>query len=89
MKVWVVRNESIIDTQEIIYMIWYYHTSSQVNMKDKQNFVVDYFKGSKYLGGGGGVQNTIFWPSGRVGISFGSINKSIITIQEIVDLILI
>ena len=23
-------------------------------MKDKQNFVVDYFRGSKYLGGGGG-----------------------------------
>ena len=56
-------------------------------MKDKQNFVVDYFRGSTYLGGGGGVQNTIFWPSGRVRISFGSINKSIITIQEIIDLI--
>ena len=57
MKVWVVQNESIIDTQEIIDMIL---ISSQINMKDKQNFVVDYFRGSKYLGGGGGVQNTIF-----------------------------
>ena len=54
-------------------------------MKDQQNFVVDYFRGSKYLGGG--VQNAIFWPSGRVGISFGSINKSIITIPEIIDII--
>ena len=87
MKVWVVQNETIIDTQEIMYMILILSYIFPSKYERQTKLCRRLFQGVKYLGGGGGVQNTIFWPSGRVRISFGSINKSIIAIQEIIDLI--
>ena len=87
MKVWVVQNESIIDTKEIIHMILIlsYVFSSKYERQTK--LCRRSFQRVKISRGWGWVQNTIFWLSGRVGISFGRINKSIITIQEIIDLI--
>ena len=87
MKVWVVQNESIIDTKEIIYMILILSYIFPSKYERQTKLCRRLFQGVKYLGRWGGVQNTIFWPSGRVGIYFGSINKSIITIQDIIDLI--
>ena len=87
MKLWVVKNESIMDTQEIIYMILILSYIFPTKYERQTKLCRQLFQGVKISRGGGGVQNTIFWPSGRVGISFGSINKSIITIQEIIDLI--
>ena len=84
MNVWVMQNENIIDAQKSWIWFWYYHTSSQLNMKDKQNFAsfISGGQNTKYLGVWGakkvgGGQNTIFWPSGRAGISFGSIKKAL------------
>ena len=68
------------------------------NMKCKQQFFIGYLGGGggggggvggrKYLvGEGGSKYRTIFWPPGRVGIAFCSVKKSIITIQEITDMI--
>ena len=87
MKVWVVENESIIETQEIIYMILILSYIFPSKYERQTKLCRRLFQGVNISGGGGGVQNTIFWPSGRVRISFVSINKSIITIQEIIDLI--
>ena len=42
--------------------------------------------GWKYPDGGVKISYDIFTP-GRVGIAFGSVKKSIITIQEIIDMI--
>ena len=93
MNVWVEQNESIIDTQEIINMILIvsyifpskYERQTKLCRRSFQG--VKMFRGWGWRRGGGGVQNAIFWPSGRVGISFGSSNQSIITIQEIIDII--
>ena len=87
MKVWVVQNESIIDTKEIIYMILILLYIFPSKYERQTELCRRLFQGVKISRGWGWVENTIFWPSGRVGISFGSINKSIITIQEIIDLI--
>ena len=88
MKVWVVQNESIIDTQEIIYMILILSYIFPSKYERQTKLCRRLFQGVKISSGvGGGVQNTMFWPSGRVGISFGSINKNIITIQEIINII--
>ena len=87
MKVWVVQKESIIDTQAIIYMILILSYIFPSKYERQTKLCRRLFQGVKISRGGGGVQNTIFWPSGRIRISFGGINKSIITIQEILDLI--
>ena len=41
-------------------MIFYKDRSYQLNIECKQNFVIDFWGGSKYLeGGGGGGQNIV------------------------------
>ena len=90
MNVWVEQNESIIDTQEIINMILIVSYIFPNKYERQTKLCRRLFQGVEIFRGWGGgvcVQNAIFWPSGRVGIYFGSINKSIITIQEIIDII--
>ena len=53
--------------QDIIDKFWY-DKSYQVNMKQKQNLVIGYLRGSKY--------GTTFRPLGLVGIAFGSVKKN-------------
>ena len=90
MNVWVEQNEGIIDTQEIINMILIVPYIFPSKYERQTKLCRRLFQGVKIFRGWGWrgcQQNAIFWPSERVGISFGSINKSIITIQEIIDMI--
>ena len=63
-------------------MIFYKDRSYQLNIECKQNFVIDFWGGSKYLEGEGtpGSSWDSFWYCQ---------NKSILTIQEAINIILI
>ena len=54
-------------------------------MKHKQNYVISYLRGGGGEGGGGAK----YLEGRQVGITFGSVNKSIITIEDIIEMILI
>ena len=61
MEVWVVQNESIIDLihldTSLIHLRYIFSSKYE-----RQNFVVDYFRGSKYLGEGVGCKIRYFDP---------------------------
>ena len=60
MKVWVVQNESIIDTQEIIYMILILSYIFPSKYERQTKLCRRLFQAVKICRGGGGVENTIF-----------------------------
>ena len=60
MKVWVVQNESIIDTQEIIYMILISSYIFPSKYERQTQICRRLFQGVKLSWRGGGVQNTTF-----------------------------
>ena len=64
MNVWVMQNKNIIDTQKSLIWFWYYHTSSQLNMKDKQHFasIISGGQNTKYLG----VWGQKRWVGGKI-----------------------
>ena len=71
-------------------MIFYKDRSYQLNIECNQNFVIDFWGGSKYLEGGGGQNIIRYLTPGSSWDSFWYCqNKSILTIQEIIDIILI
>ena len=81
MNVWVELNESIIDTQEIINMILILSYIFPSKYERQRKLCRWLFQGVKvFRGWGWGCKM-------RVGIYFGCINKSYITIQEIIDII--